>query len=245
MILLIDNYDRFVHNLGRYLRRLGQETVVVRNDEITVDEIRAQQPQAIVLSPGPCAPQQAGCCLDVGTDLHATVPILGVCLGHQVIAEAFGGTIERAKEPVHGRASRLEHTGQGTFANLPESFLVGRYHSLVVGNERIPDCLNITASLPDGTIMAIEHEAFPVVGWQFHPESVLTQHGYQLLGAFLRRAGITSNDAHSSKFAELKRAIPEQPDWYKRAVEYPGHHTDRQATATEPQRTVPPKPHNK
>lgn len=222
MILLIDNYDSFVHNLARYLRRLGRHTEVVRNDQITVDEIRARSPKAIVLSPGPCAPQQAGCCLDVVRELHTTVPILGVCLGHQVIAEAFGGNVRRAAEPVHGRASLLKNTGQGTFLDLPETFLVGRYHSLVVCNESIPECLSVTARLADGTIMAVEHESFPVVGWQFHPESVLTQHGYQLLAAFLRQAGITNNGTVGSKFAELKRAIPEQPDWYKRAIEYPG-----------------------
>ena len=221
MILLIDNYDSFVHNLARYLRRLGQETQVVRNDEITPAQIVEIRPDAIVLSPGPCTPQQAGCCLEVVRELHGSVPILGVCLGHQVISEAFGGNIVRGREPVHGRASLMHNDGTGAFQGLPESFLVGRYHSLVACPRTLPDCFRVTARLDDGTIMAIEHEEFSVVGWQFHPESILTQNGYRLLGAFLEQAGLGVNSREPPTL-ELRSAIPAQPDWFRRAIEFPG-----------------------
>ncbi len=227
MILLIDNYDSFVHNLGRYLRRLGADTSVVRNDAISVEQIRTLNPQAIVMSPGPCAPQQAGCCLEVVEQLHQDYPILGVCLGHQVIAESFGGTIVRAKQPIHGRASSISHDGRGSFHGLPNSFLVGRYHSLIAERDSLPSSLEISAWLPDGTIMAIRHKQFPVVGWQFHPESVLTEHGYSLLRSFLQFANVSGLDEAEDgtkaelKADELQRAIPQQPDWFSRAIEYP------------------------
>lgn len=221
MILLIDNYDSFVHNLARYLRRLGQQTTVVRNDGITVHEIKELRPDAIVLSPGPCAPQQAGCCLEVIRDLHSTIPMLGVCLGHQAISEAFGGSTIRSNEPVHGRASSLEHDGTGSFTGLPNSFAVGRYHSLVACPESLPPCLRVNARLADGTIMAIEHREFPVVGWQFHPESVLTEFGYQMLQAFLAQAKIASEHKAVHTSSELRCASPVQPDWFTRAIEFP------------------------
>lgn len=227
VILLIDNYDSFVHNLARYLRRLGAETRVIRNDVLTAEQIRQSAPQAIVLSPGPCAPAQAGCCLEVVQQLAADIPMLGVCLGHQVIAEAFGGRTIRASEPVHGRASLIEHDSSGTFAGLPTSFWVGRYHSLVASREDLPSCLRVNAWLADGTVMAIEHIEFPIVGWQFHPESVLTEHGYELLRAFLLRAGITidsrinQSEATREEAGEIRKAIPVQPDWFARAIEFP------------------------
>ena len=226
VILLIDNFDSFVHNLARYLRRLGSETQVVRNDCLTVDQIREMKPEAIVLSPGPCAPTQAGCCLEVVRKLSAEFPMLGVCLGHQVIAEAFGGEIVRAAEPVHGRASVMENDGTGTFADLPATFMVGRYHSLVASKHSLPACLRVNAWVSDGTIMAFEHRDFPIVGWQFHPESVLTEHGYALLQAFLCMAGVLdASECGETGVArggvEIRKSIPKQPDWFARAIEFP------------------------
>jgi anthranilate synthase/aminodeoxychorismate synthase-like glutamine amidotransferase len=190
MILLIDNYDSFVHNLARYFRRLGQETRVVRNDAIDVERIRELNPDAIVISPGSCGPQTAGCSLEVVRELAATVPILGVCLGHEVIAEAFGGTIGRAEVPMHGRSSEVLHDGLGIFEKLPSPLLAGRYHSLVLLPETLPDELEISAQTSDGVVMAFRHRQLPVVGVQFHPESILTERGYEILAGFLRIAGI-------------------------------------------------------
>jgi anthranilate synthase/aminodeoxychorismate synthase-like glutamine amidotransferase len=189
MILLIDNYDSFVHNLARYFQRLGQETRVVRNDAITVAEVRRMGPSAIVLSPGPCTPAEAGCSVDIVQQLAADVPILGVCLGHQAIAAAYGGAIVRAAEPRHGRTSFVEHTASGVFDELPSPLTVCRYHSLIVDEHSLPSELHITARADDGAIMAIEHVSRPVYGVQFHPEAALTQHGYQLLANFLHLAG--------------------------------------------------------
>jgi anthranilate synthase/aminodeoxychorismate synthase-like glutamine amidotransferase len=185
VILLIDNYDSFVHNLARYFRRLGQETVVHRNDAIDVQSVRDMQPRAIVLSPGPCTPSETGCCLDVVRELHSELPILGVCLGHQTIAAALGGTIVRAPEPIHGRASCIHHDEQGLFASLPNPLRGCRYHSLVVDEATLPNCLHVTARTDDGTVMAIRHRTLPVVGLQFHPESILTECGEVMLAAFL------------------------------------------------------------
>jgi anthranilate synthase/aminodeoxychorismate synthase-like glutamine amidotransferase len=189
-ILLIDNYDSFVHNLARYLRRLGQETLVVRNDAISVEEIRALAPAAIVLSPGPCTPNEAGVSLDVVRELSGEIPLLGVCLGHQTIAQAFGGQIVRASEPMHGRTSLVEHQGQGLFRDVPNPMTVCRYHSLVIDEPTLPDCLEVTARTSDGTIMAIAHRRDPTYGVQFHPEAILTQGGFTLLANFLRLASI-------------------------------------------------------
>lgn len=191
MILLIDNYDSFVHNLARYFRRLGQETVVVRNDAIELDEIPAVQPRAIVLSPGPCTPYEAGCSLELVRRFHAMFPLLGVCLGHQALAAALGGRVVRAPEPMHGRTSPVFHDGQDVFAGLPNPLLACRYHSLVVEEASLPPCLAVTARTADGVVMAIRHRDLPLVGLQFHPEAILTSCGYALLAKFLLRCGLT------------------------------------------------------
>lgn len=188
MILLIDNYDSFVFNLARYFSRLGQETVVVRNDAIDVAQVRQMKPQAIVLSPGPCTPNEAGCSLEVVRELHREYPLLGVCLGHQTIAQAFGGSVVRASEPMHGRTSPVEHRGVGLFLGLPNPMTVCRYHSLVVDERTLPEELEVTARTSDAVVMAFEHRTLPVVGVQFHPEAILTEGGYLLLANFLRRA---------------------------------------------------------
>jgi anthranilate synthase/aminodeoxychorismate synthase-like glutamine amidotransferase len=190
LILLIDNYDSFVHNLARYFQRLGQETLVVRNDATAVDEVRRLRPAAIVISPGPCTPSEAGCSVEIIQQLSGEVPLLGVCLGHQAIAAAFGGRIVRAPEPRHGRTSQVKHEKAGLFADLPSPMTVCRYHSLIVEPASLPGELCVTAHADDGVIMALEHEAIPIFGVQFHPEAALTSHGYQLLVNFLRLAGI-------------------------------------------------------
>lgn len=190
MILLIDNYDSFVFNLARYFERLGRPTRVVRTDAIDAAGVKALRPEAVVLSPGPCAPQQAGCSLEIVRALHAELPILGVCLGHQAIAEALGGRVVRAAEPVHGRASAVFHDGQGLFAGLPNPITACRYHSLVVDEATLPDELEATARTADGVVMALRHKRLPLVGLQFHPESILTDFGFELLANFLRLAGL-------------------------------------------------------
>ena len=194
MILLIDNYDSFVFNLARYFRQLGHDALVVRNDAIDVAGVRSLRPAAVVISPGPCAPRQAGCSLELVRQLHAEVPMLGVCLGHQAIGEALGGRIVRAPEPVHGRTSRIHHDGQGIFAGLPSPLDACRYHSLVVEVGSVPDCLEVSARDEQGLVMALRHRQLPVVGVQFHPESILTEHGYRMLAAFLRLAGLPARD---------------------------------------------------
>lgn len=184
MILLIDNYDSFVHNLGRYFGRLGRKRHVARNDAITLREIEDLKPEAIVLSPGPRAPQNAGICLPVIERFHARIPVLGICLGHQCIGETFGGRTVRANTPVHGKTSAIGHDGTGIFAGIPHLFRAARYHSLVT--ELPPGTpLQITARSDDGTVMAIQHNRFPVHGLQFHPESVLTEYGFELLRNFM------------------------------------------------------------
>ncbi len=194
MILLIDNYDSFVHNLARYLEKLGQATLVVRNDAIDVPSIRRLRSQAIVLSPGPCTPQQAGCSEDIVRELHTEIPLLGVCLGHQAIATALGGKVVPATEPMHGRTSSITHNGTPLFASIPETFSACRYHSLVVQPESLPAQLKVSARSGDGTIMALEHVDYPVFGVQFHPEAILTEHGYRLLANFLALAGCNATD---------------------------------------------------
>ena len=191
MILLIDNYDSFVHNLARYFVRLGQETRVVRNDEMSVEEMRRLQPQAIVISPGPCTPAEAGCSVEVIRSFHQTVPVLGICLGHQAIGAAFGGLIARASEPRHGRTSSIAHDGTGLFQGLPAPLTVCRYHSLIIEEKTLPPELHVTARTADGTIMALQHATAPLFGLQFHPEAALTEHGYAMLANFLRLAGCT------------------------------------------------------
>ena len=190
MILLIDNYDSFVHNLARYFERLGQTTRVVRNDAIDVAGVRRLAPAAVVLSPGPCTPKEAGCSVEVAGELCGEVPLLGVCLGHQAIVEALGGAVVRAPEPIHGRTSQVVHRGRGLFEGLPHPLEACRYHSLVVDEASLPDCLEVSARTDDGVVMAVAHRQRPVVGVQFHPESILTEGGYPLLANFLRMAGL-------------------------------------------------------
>ncbi len=190
MILLIDNYDSFVFNLARYFRELGCEVVVSRNDAMTVAEVAAMQPSAIVLSPGPCTPNEAGISLEVVRQLGPTIPLLGVCLGHQTIALALGGEVVRAAEPIHGRASLVEHDGQRLFADLPNPLTATRYHSLIVPVGTLPTCLRPTARTHDGVLMAFEHIDRPTFGVQFHPESILTVGGHRLLQNFLELAGL-------------------------------------------------------
>jgi para-aminobenzoate synthetase component II len=190
MLLLIDNYDSFVHNLARYFERLGQATRVIRNDAIDAQLARALRPRAIVLSPGPCTPREAGASLELVRALHAEVPMLGVCLGHQVIAEALGGRIIRAPVPVHGQASEIQHSGSGLFADVPSPMRVGRYHSLVAEPANLGTDLRPTAWTNDGVVMATEHRKLPIFGVQFHPESILTEYGYEILVNFLRLAGL-------------------------------------------------------
>jgi len=190
-ILVVDNYDSFVFNLARYLQRLGQETRVFRNTALGAEDVRRLDPAAIVLSPGPCAPRQAGCSLELVRVFCGRLPILGVCLGHQAIAEALGGRVVRAPQPVHGRSSAVYHDGRGVFEGLPNPLQGCRYHSLMVEAESLPDCLEVCATTEDGVVMAIRHRQFPVVGLQFHPESILTEMGYALLAGFLRVAGLS------------------------------------------------------
>jgi anthranilate synthase/aminodeoxychorismate synthase-like glutamine amidotransferase len=213
MILLIDNYDSFVHNLARYFERLGQRTVVVRNDAVDVPGLQAMAPDAIVLSPGPCTPREAGTSLDIVRALHTKVSILGVCLGHQIIAEALGGRICSAALPVHGQASAIRHEGTGLFSGLPSPLSVGRYHSLVVEPHSLPIELRATAWTKDGVLMAIEHARWPVYGVQFHPESILTDCGYELLANFLRLAGleVASNSRDLANEELRQRAAIERP----------------------------------
>ncbi|MEL7496904.1 MAG: aminodeoxychorismate/anthranilate synthase component II [Planctomycetota bacterium] len=190
MILVIDNYDSFVHNLARYVRQFGCETEVVRNDKISIESIRALAPQAIVISPGPCSPDEAGISLSVVTELQKEFPILGICLGHQAIIQAFGGSIVPAIEPIHGRSSQVFHLDTPLFQGVPSPFVAGRYHSLIGAPSGLPECLRSTAFTDDRTIMAIEHRHLPIYGLQFHPESILTGPGYQLIQNFLELAGI-------------------------------------------------------
>jgi anthranilate synthase/aminodeoxychorismate synthase-like glutamine amidotransferase len=185
VILVIDNYDSFVHNLARYFRRLGCETLVVRNDAVTVDEILNLAPQAIVISPGPGTPLEAGISISTIKACADTTPILGVCLGHQAIVQAFEGSVVQSHRPMHGRESEITHSGAKMFRGIPSPFTAGRYHSLIANQDDLPRCLSVTARSADGTIMAVEHVARPIVGLQFHPESILTPHGEQLIGNFL------------------------------------------------------------
>jgi len=189
MLLLIDNYDSFTYNLVHYLGELGADVVVRRNDALDVQAVMAMKPASIVLSPGPCDPAQAGICLPLTmAAAEAKIPLLGVCLGHQTIGEAFGGRVIRCHEIVHGKMGTMYHSGKGVFAGLPSPFLATRYHSLVVERETLPDCLEVTAWLEDGTIMGLRHKTLPIEGVQFHPESIASEHGHQLLRNFLDRA---------------------------------------------------------
>ena len=187
MILVIDNYDSFVHNLARYVRELGNEAVVHRNDALTLDQIAALAPTHIILSPGPCTPAEAGISVDVVRRFGPTTPILGVCLGHQCIGAAYGAGIVRARRPLHGKISLVAHDGSSIFSGLPSPLQVARYHSLVIVRDTVPEVLRVIASaVDDGEIMAIEHRAHPVIGVQFHPESAASVHGYAMIDRFLR-----------------------------------------------------------
>jgi anthranilate synthase/aminodeoxychorismate synthase-like glutamine amidotransferase len=190
MILLIDNYDSFVYNLARYVRELGEQATVRRHDAASLEEIAALAPSRIIISPGPCSPAEAGISIEVIRRFGPTIPILGVCLGHQCIGAAYGAGIVRARRPVHGKASRIQHDGRGLFAGLPNPFPAARYHSLAIARAGLPADLRVTATAEDGEIMAVEHARHPVTGLQFHPESVLTQYGYVLLDRFLH--GVSS-----------------------------------------------------
>ena len=192
MLLMIDNYDSFTYNLVQYLQTLGAEVKVIRNDELSVAQIDALAPERIVISPGPGTPDDAGVCVDVIRHLGPRVPILGVCLGHQSLGQAYGGEVVRAKTIMHGKTSRIRHDGLGVFAGLPDAYVATRYHSLVVSRENLPACLEITAwtDHEDGSfdeIMGLRHHEHPVEGVQFHPESILTEHGHALLKNFLER----------------------------------------------------------
>jgi anthranilate synthase component II len=186
MLLMIDNYDSFTYNLVQYLGELGEDVKVVRNDELTVDEIEALAPERIVLSPGPCTPNEAGVSLELVARFAGRVPILGVCLGHQAIGQAFGGKIVHAKTLMHGKVSSIHHRGVGVFRDLPTPYDATRYHSLAIERESCPGVLEVTAWTEDGEIMGVRHRTLPVEGVQFHPESILTQHGHALLSNFLK-----------------------------------------------------------
>ncbi len=190
MLILIDNYDSFTYNLVHFLGELGAASEVVRNDKMSAEDIIAAKPKAIVLSPGPCTPNEAGVCLDLIAKAGATIPILGVCLGHQSIGQAYGGNVIRAPEPMHGKLSTVTHTDKGVFKGLPKKFQVTRYHSLIVERSSLPDCLEVTAETSDGLIMGLQHKTHPVHGVQFHPESIASEHGHALLANFLELAGI-------------------------------------------------------
>ncbi len=191
MLLLIDNYDSFTYNLVHYLGELGADVVVRRNDALDVQQAMGMGAEAIVLSPGPCDPAQAGICLALtAAAAQNRTPLLGVCLGHQTIGQAFGGKVVRCHEIVHGKMGQIEHRGQGLFAGLPSPFAATRYHSLVVERATLPDCLEITAELADGTIMGLQHRDLPIHGVQFHPESIASEHGHPLLRNFLDLARI-------------------------------------------------------
>ena len=189
MLVLIDNYHSFTYHLWHYLGELGADTRVFRNDAVTVEEVFATKPEAIVISPGPCDPDRAGICLDlVARCAEKTIPVLGVCLGHQCIGQAFGGRIERSPEPMHGKLSDVKHTGTGVLDRVPSPFRATRYHSLTIAPESVPECLEINATTDDSVIMGVRHKELPVHGVQFHPESIASEHGHAVLRNFLREA---------------------------------------------------------
>ncbi|MGG7607744.1 anthranilate synthase component II [Massilia sp. BKSP1R2A-1] len=187
MLLMIDNYDSFTFNIVQYLGELGEDVRTVRNDEITLGEIEKMAPERICISPGPKAPKDAGISLDILREFKGKLPILGVCLGHQAIGEAFGGKVIRAKQVMHGKTSLIAHTGEGVFKDLPSPFTVIRYHSLAIERASLPDCLEVTAWTDDGEIMGVRHKEYDIEGVQFHPESILSEHGHALFKNFLAR----------------------------------------------------------
>ena len=185
MLLMIDNYDSFTYNIVQYFGELGEEVLTIRNDEISIAEIEQLNPARICLSPGPCSPREAGICIELLQHFSGKLPILGVCLGHQAIGEAFGGKVVRAKQVMHGKTSRIAHTGVGVFKDIPSPYTVIRYHSLAIERATLPDCLEVTAWTDDGEIMGVRHKEFDVQGVQFHPESILSEHGHALFNNFL------------------------------------------------------------
>jgi len=187
MLLMIDNYDSFTYNLVQYLGELGEEVLVRRNDEVTLADVDAIKPERVVVSPGPCTPNEAGISVPLIERFAGRFPVLGVCLGHQSIGQAFGARIVHAKQVMHGKVSSISHTGEGVFEGLPNPFQATRYHSLVIDRETLPNCLEITAWTEDGEIMGVRHKELAVEGVQFHPESILTEHGHDLLRNFLGR----------------------------------------------------------
>jgi anthranilate synthase component II len=189
MFILIDNYDSFTYNLYHFLGELGASIEVRRNDQLSAADVMAMRPQGIILSPGPCDPDRAGICLDLIKTAAGKLPILGVCLGHQAIGQAFGGRVVRAALPMHGKLSSLKHSGEGIFEDIPNPFAATRYHSLTIERVSLPDCLVSTAETEDGVMMGLAHRDLPIYGVQFHPESIASEHGHRLLGNFLRRAG--------------------------------------------------------
>lgn len=191
MLLMIDNYDSFTYNLVQYFGELGEDVRTVRNDEVTLDDIVAMQPERICISPGPCTPHEAGVSVPVLQELAGKLPILGVCLGHQAIGAAFGGKVVRAKQVMHGKTDLLHHTGVGVFRGLPNPYTITRYHSLAIERASLPDCLEVTAWTSDDEIMGVRHRQFDIEGVQFHPESILTEHGHELLQNFLKRQART------------------------------------------------------
>ena len=208
MILLIDNYDSFVYNLARYVRELGEAPLVRRNDAMTVDDILELAPSHVIISPGPCSPMEAGISTDVVRRVGPSIPVLGVCLGHQCIGAAYGGEIVRAGRPMHGKTSRIHHRGTDLFTGLPNPFLASRYHSLVISPASVPPELEVTATSEDGEIMAVKHATHPVYGVQFHPESVLTEHGYRMLDHFLH--GVPSTPRELPPAADALVARPRE-----------------------------------
>lgn len=197
MILMIDNYDSFTYNLVQYLGEMGHELVVYRNDAVTIPQIKALNPDHIVISPGPCTPTQAGISLELIRELGGAIPLLGVCLGHQAIAQAFGGRVVRAQVPMHGKTSLVHHDGRGIYEGIPTPFRATRYHSLVVDPEHLPDELEVTGWSEDGVIMSIRHRFLPVEGVQYHPEAILTEHGKDILARFVSRSPSVEREARS------------------------------------------------
>jgi anthranilate synthase/aminodeoxychorismate synthase-like glutamine amidotransferase len=214
MVLLIDNYDSFVHNLARYVRELGEEAVVRRNDDVTIEAIARLAPAHIVISPGPCSPAEAGLSIDIVRRFGPTVPLLGVCLGHQCIGAAYGGRIVRAGRPIHGRTSPIVHEGRGVLAGLPSPFRATRYHSLVIERSSMPAELEVLASAADdGEVMAVAHVRYPVVGVQFHPESAASEFGYRLIERFLRGSAARPHVPAYADGADVPPAVASEPPW--------------------------------
>ncbi len=220
MIVLVDSYDSFVHNLARYFVLLGTPVRVIRHDAKELGEMDLGAATAVVFSPGPSTPDNAGQSLQLIHRWHQCVPMLGVCLGHQSIVQSFGGKIIRTDQPLHGQASPVIHDRSGEFAGLPNPFIAARYHSLVVDPQSVPDCLDVTARTQDGIIMAVRHRTLPLFGWQFHPESILTESGMHLLAAFLQRIGVSSRRVGDLAKQQTHPSPDEQATWPVRPITF-------------------------